>query len=68
MLSDADYLESSSIVRTGFIAQEVEAAAQKVGFSISWQVYTSTSSTRSLKTTRLYFALLTTWYSITVTL
>ena len=32
MLSDADYLESSSIVRTGFIAQEVEAAAQKVGF------------------------------------
>ena len=32
MLSDADYLESSSIVRTGFIAQEVEAAAKKVGF------------------------------------
>jgi hypothetical protein len=32
MLSDADYLASSSIVRTGFIAQEVEAAAQKVGF------------------------------------
>ena len=32
MLSDADYLESSSIVRTGFIAQEVEAAAEKVGF------------------------------------
>ena len=32
MLSDEDYLESSSIVRTGFIAQEVEAAAQKVGF------------------------------------
>ena len=32
MLSDAEYLESSSIVRTGFIAQEVEAAAQKVGF------------------------------------
>ena len=33
MLSDADYLESSSIVRTGFIAQEVEAVAQKVGFN-----------------------------------
>ena len=32
MLSDDEYLESSSIVRTGFIAQEVEAAAQKVGF------------------------------------
>ena len=32
MLSDEDYLESSSIVRTGFIAQEVEAAAKKVGF------------------------------------
>ena len=32
MLSDEDYLESSSIVRTGFIAQEVEAAANKVGF------------------------------------
>ena len=32
MLSDSDYLESSSIVRTGFIAQEVEAAAKKVGF------------------------------------
>jgi hypothetical protein len=32
MLSDADYLASSSIVRTGFIAQEVEAAAQKIGF------------------------------------
>ena len=32
MLSDADYLESSSIVRTGFITQEVEAAAKKVGF------------------------------------
>ena len=32
MLSDEDYLESSSIVRTGFIAQEVEAAAEKVGF------------------------------------
>jgi hypothetical protein len=32
MLSDEEYLESSSIVRTGFIAQEVEAAAQKVGF------------------------------------
>ena len=32
MLSDEDYLESSSIVRTGFIAQEVEVAAKKVGF------------------------------------
>lgn len=32
MLSDEDYFESSSIVRTGFIAQEVEAAAKKVGF------------------------------------
>lgn len=32
MLSDDEYLESSSVVRTGFIAQEVEAAAQKVGF------------------------------------
>ena len=32
MLSDDEYLASSSIVRTGFIAQEVEAAAQKVGF------------------------------------
>ena len=32
MLSDEDYLKSSSIVRTGFIAQEVEAAANKVGF------------------------------------
>ena len=32
MLSDEEYLKSSSIVRTGFIAQEVEAAAQKVGF------------------------------------
>ena len=32
MLSDEEYLESSSIVRTGFIAQEVEAAAEKVGF------------------------------------
>ena len=32
MLSDAYYLESSSIVRTGFITQEVEAAAKKVGF------------------------------------
>ncbi len=32
MLPDEDYLESSSIVRTGFIAQEVEAAAKKVGF------------------------------------
>jgi hypothetical protein len=32
MLSDDDYLASSSIVRTGFIAQEVEAAAQKIGF------------------------------------
>ena len=32
MLSDDEYLASSSIVRTDFIAQEVEAAAQKVGF------------------------------------
>ncbi len=32
MLPDEDYLESSSIVHTGFIAQEVEAAAKKVGF------------------------------------
>ena len=32
MLSDDEYLASSSIVRTGFIAQEVEAAAKKVGF------------------------------------
>ena len=32
MLSDEEYLESSSIVRTGFIAQEVETAAEKVGF------------------------------------
>ncbi|MFT6177382.1 MAG: hypothetical protein ACJAUF_001298, partial [Bacteroidia bacterium] len=32
MLSDDEYLASSSIVRTGFIAQEVEAAAQKIGF------------------------------------
>ena len=32
MLSDEEYLKSSSIVRTGFIAQEVEAAAKKVGF------------------------------------
>ena len=32
MLSDEEYLKSSSIVRTGFIAQEVEAAAEKVGF------------------------------------
>jgi len=32
MLSDDQYLASSSIVRTGFIAQEVEAAAQKIGF------------------------------------
>jgi len=32
MLSDKEYLKSSSIVRTGFIAQEVEAAAEKVGF------------------------------------
>ena len=32
MLPDEEYLESSSIVRTGFIAQEVEAAAEKVGF------------------------------------
>ena len=32
MLSDEEYLKSSSIVRTGFIAQEVEEAARKVGF------------------------------------
>ena len=32
MLPDEEYIKSSSIVRTGFIAQEVEAAAQKVGF------------------------------------
>ena len=32
MLSDEEYLKSSSIVRTGFIAQEVEAAAKKIGF------------------------------------
>ena len=32
MPSDQEYRQSSSIIRTGFIAQEVEAAAKRVGF------------------------------------
>jgi len=32
MPSDEEYRQSSSIIRTGFIAQEVEAAAKRVGF------------------------------------
>jgi len=32
MPSDEEYRQSSSIIRTGFIAQEVEEAAKRVGF------------------------------------